>query len=75
MPRDFVEDGRRDRMSWESSYSKKLPALTSLRTLVVSSLVNQTVFLRDTHAHAICGGEQKRSGYNCPDFQPLTEIC
>ena len=36
MPRDFVEDQRRGRMSWENSYSKKLPALTSLRTLVES---------------------------------------
>ena len=36
VPRDFVEDQRRGRMSWENSYSKKLPALTSLRTLVVS---------------------------------------
>ena len=33
MPRDFVEDQRRGRMSWENSYSKKLPALTRLRTL------------------------------------------
>ena len=36
VPRDFVEDQRRGRMSWENSYSKKLPALTSLRKLVVS---------------------------------------
>ena len=35
VPRDFVEGQRRGRMSWENSYSKKLPALTSL-TLVVS---------------------------------------
>ena len=34
VPRDFVEDQRRGRISWENSYSKKLPALTSLRTLV-----------------------------------------
>ena len=36
VPRDFVEDQRRGRISWENSYSKKLPALTSLRTLVES---------------------------------------
>ena len=36
VPRDFVEDQRRGRISWENSYSKKPPALTSLRTLVES---------------------------------------
>ena len=36
VPRDFVKDQRRGRMSWENSYSKELPALTSLRTLVES---------------------------------------
>ena len=34
VPRDFVEDRRRGMISWENSYSKKLPALTSLCTLV-----------------------------------------
>ena len=58
-------------MSWENSYSKKLPALTSLRTLVVSRFLGMpyrialifrgSKFSRifdnfcDTHAHAICG--------------------
>ena len=36
VPRDFVEDQRRGRISWENNYSKKLPVLTSLRTLVES---------------------------------------
>ena len=39
VPRDFVEDQRRGRMSWKNSYSKKLPALTSLRTYAIRTLV------------------------------------
>ena len=41
VPRDFVEDERIGRMSWENTYSEKLPALTSLRTLVVSRLLRR----------------------------------
>ena len=55
------------------SYTIPATSLSILTTYSTGSLVNQTVFLRDTHVHRICGrgeGRGKLSGYTCPDFQP-----